>query len=65
VNENIAENIAKIINGAMLYVLQLFYNKRVLQPDFFRQTDAGYDEDELMYLKSIAEAWVKKCTIRI
>jgi pyruvate formate lyase activating enzyme len=64
VNENIVENIAKIINGAKLYVLQRFYKKRVLRPDFFYQTGAGHDEDELMNLKSIAEAWVKKCTIR-
>jgi len=35
-------------------------NCNMLCPEVFK-----YDEDELMYLKSIAEAWVKKCTIRI
>jgi len=64
VNENIIENIAKTIEGAMLYALQRFYNTKILRPEFFREADAGYDEDELIYLKSIAEAWVKKCTIR-
>ena len=58
------ENIAKIIKGAMLYVLQRFYNTNVLHPEFFQKVQAAYDEDELITLKSLAEPWVKKCIVR-
>lgn len=64
VNEQDIENIAKIIKGAMLYVLQRFHNTEVLNPGFFQETEADYDEPELMMLKSLVDRWVEKCIIR-
>ena len=64
VDAHIIKNIARTIEGAMLYVLQRFHNAGILHPDFFQATEPGYDEDELMHLKSIAEPWVKKCIVR-
>ena len=64
VDGKIIIDIAKIIEGAMLYTLQPFNNFIVLQPEFFKETNAGYDEDQLMDLKSLAEPWVQSCIIR-
>jgi pyruvate formate lyase activating enzyme len=57
-------NIVKTIKGSMLYALQRFNNSDVLHPEFFKEGNATYDDDELMTLKSIAEPWVKKCIAR-
>jgi pyruvate formate lyase activating enzyme len=64
VDAKIIRNIVKIIEGAMLYVLQPFINSKVLHPEFFKATNPGYEEDELMDLKSLAEPWVQNCIIR-
>lgn len=64
VDAKIIRNIAKIIEGAMLYTLQPFNNSKVLHPEFFKATNPGYEEDELMDLKSLAEPWVQSCIIR-
>ena len=64
VDAKIIRNIVKIIEGAMLYALQSFNNLKVLQPEFFKATDPGYEEDELMDLKLLAEPWVQSCIIR-
>jgi len=64
VDEQSIEEIAKAIRGATLYVLQHFRNGRVLHPEYFAENQGSYDEDGLRHLKSIAEPWVKKRTIR-
>ena len=64
VDAKIIRNIVKIIEGAMLYALQSFNNLKVLQPEFFKATKPGYEEDELMDLKLLAEPWVQSCIIR-
>jgi len=64
VDAKIIWDIANIIEGARLYVLQRFNNRRVLHPEFFSKTDAGYDEADHFHLKSIAESLVRKCIIR-
>jgi pyruvate formate lyase activating enzyme len=64
VDANIIRNIAKIIEGAKLYVLQPFNNANVLDPKFFTAADPGYERNELLYLKSIARPWVKRCIVR-
>jgi pyruvate formate lyase activating enzyme len=64
VDAGAVETIARLIQGSFLYVLQNFSQARVLQPDFFENRKAGYDQEEMMQLKSIAETWVKKCIVR-
>jgi len=64
INANIIKKISVIIKGATLYALQPFHNSKVLHPEFFRGNEAGYSEDELLYLKSIAAPWVEKCIVR-
>ena len=64
VDARIIKDIAKKIEGAMLYALQSFNNLKVLHPEFFKATKPGYEEDELMDLKLLAEPWVKSCIIR-
>lgn len=58
------ENIARIISDANLYILQPFSHKNILHPEFFRGTTPGYDMDELMYLRSVAESMVQACIVR-
>ncbi len=58
------ETIGRLIQGCSLYVLQAFRQTRVLQPDFFENRKAGYDPDEMMQLKAIAEPWVEACIVR-
>ncbi|MGD9372935.1 MAG: anaerobic ribonucleoside-triphosphate reductase activating protein [Desulfobacterales bacterium] len=64
VDARVIRKIAEIIDGAMLYVLQPFNNSIVLQPEFFKATNPGYEDAELMVLKSLAEPWVQSCIIR-
>ena len=58
------ETIGRLIRGCLLYVLQNFCQARVLEPGFFENRKAGYDQEEMMQLKSIAEPWVEKCIVR-
>ena len=64
VDVKIIKNIVKIIEGAMLYALQHFNNSKVLHPEFFKEANPGYETDELMDLKLLAEPWVQNCNIR-
>ena len=64
VNADTIRNIAKIIKGAMLYALQRFHNTNVLHPEFFKNDQFVFEDDELITLKSLAEPWVKKCIVR-
>jgi len=64
VDAGAVETIARLIQGSFLYVLQNFSQERVLQPDFFENRKAGYDQEEMMQMKSIAETWVEKCIVR-
>ena len=64
VDEKGIENIATLIDGANSYVLQRFRPRSVLHPEFFQKTGGDYDEEDLLALKSIADSWVKECTIR-
>jgi pyruvate formate lyase activating enzyme len=57
-------NISRLIQGSRLYVLQRFRNRGVLHPEFFRDCNGEYSDDELIQLKAIAERWVEKCIIR-
>jgi pyruvate formate lyase activating enzyme len=58
------KTIVRLIQGCFLYVLQQFSRARVLQPDFFKNRQAGYDQEEMMLLKAFAEPWVQKCIVR-
>jgi hypothetical protein len=58
------ETISRLIEGCSLYVLQKFNPVRVLEEEFFRNRKAGYDQEEMMQLRSIAEPWVGKCIVR-
>jgi pyruvate formate lyase activating enzyme len=58
------ETIGRLIQGCFLYVLQQFSGARVLQPDFFENRQAGYDQEEMEQLKALVEPWVQKCIVR-
>lgn len=60
----VIENISRLINGASVYALQRFHKSRMLRPDFFKENNFEYTDDELMQLKSVAEPWVKQCIVR-
>jgi pyruvate formate lyase activating enzyme len=64
VAEETVETIGRLIQGCALYVLQQVNSVRVLHPDFFKNRGAGYDQEEMMRLKSIAEPWVENCMVR-
>ena len=58
------ENIARLIQGAKLYVLQRFRNIRVLHPEFFIDNNEDYSNAELGQLQDIVRQWVGNCIIR-
>ena len=58
------ENVARLIAGSRLYVLQPFRESRVLHPDYFQGADPSYSAEEMDSLRRIAEPWVCACTVR-
>ncbi len=58
------ENICHLIQGAKLYALQQFQPTEVLNPEFFKNKDCRYTEDELGQFRSVAESWVEQCIVR-
>jgi len=58
------ENILQLIQGARLYALQRFRNSEVLHPEFFRNGNCHYSDDEMAVLKALAEQTVARCVIR-
>ncbi len=64
VTAQIIENICRLIQGAAVYALQRFHKSEMLNPQFFRETNTDYTDDELMQLKAVAESWVEKCILR-
>jgi pyruvate formate lyase activating enzyme len=60
----IIENICRRIQGAAVYALQRFHKSEMLNPEFFRETNYEYTDDELLQLKAVAEPWVEKCILR-
>ncbi len=64
VTPTVIANISRLIKGASLYALQRFHKSRMLHPDFFKEINYEYSDDELMQLKAVAEPWVKECIVR-
>ena len=64
VTAQIIENICRRIQGAAVYALQRFHKSEMLNPEFFRETNYEYTNDELLQLKAVAEPWVKDCIVR-
>jgi pyruvate formate lyase activating enzyme len=64
VTAQIIENICRLIQGAAVYALQRFHKSEMLNPEFFRETNYEYTDDELMQLKAVAEPWVQHCILR-
>jgi pyruvate formate lyase activating enzyme len=58
------EGLARLIQGARLYVLQRFRDTQVLHPEFFENRDCQYRPDEMLQLKTVAEKWVSRCRVR-
>lgn len=64
VSAQIVASIARLIRGAMLFVLQRFNDQRVLYPEFFKGSVNSFSNDELLGLKALCEPVVQKCIIR-
>jgi pyruvate formate lyase activating enzyme len=64
VDAETVEAIGRLIQGCSLYVLQPFRRTRVLDPAFFENRTAGYDHEEMIGLKAVADPWVQKCIVR-
>jgi pyruvate formate lyase activating enzyme len=64
VSTTVIENISRLIKGASVYALQRFHKSRMLHPDFFKEINYEYTDDELMQLKAVAEPWVRQCIVR-
>ncbi len=58
------EGIARLIQGARLYVLQRFRDAHVLHPEFFDDGDCQYSREELEQLQTVAGKWVARCLVR-
>ena len=64
VTASIIENICRLIQGAAVYALQRFHQAEMLHPEFFKEVDHQYTEDEMLQLKSVAAPWVRHCILR-
>jgi pyruvate formate lyase activating enzyme len=64
VTAQIIENICRLIEGARAYALQRFHKSDMLHPEFFKDTNYEYTDDELEQLKAVAEPRVQQCTLR-
>ena len=64
VTPTVIENISRLIKGARLYALQRFHKSRMLHPDFFKEINYEYTDDELMPLKAVADPWVERVIVR-
>jgi pyruvate formate lyase activating enzyme len=64
VTTQIIENICRLIEGASMYTLQRFHKSDMLHPEFFKNTNYEYTDDELEQLKAVAEPWVQTCILR-
>jgi pyruvate formate lyase activating enzyme len=64
ISPSIIEKISKTIKGAKRFTLQRFVNSNVSESEPFGRGGGEFAEDELIKLKSIADKWVMKCTIR-
>ena len=64
VTAQVIESISRLINGASLYALQRFHKSEMLHPEFFKETNYEYSDEEFEQLKAVAEPWVKQCILR-
>ena len=64
VTAEIVENICRLIQGARRYALQRFHKSEMLHPEFFKETNYEYSDDEMLQLKAVAAPWVKQCILR-
>ena len=64
VTKQIIENICRLIEGARLYALQRFHVSDMLHPEFFKETNYEYTDQELERLKAVAEPHIKQVIIR-
>jgi pyruvate formate lyase activating enzyme len=64
VTAQIIENICRLIEGAAVYALQGFYKTEMLHPEFFKDTDNEYSDDEMLQFKTVAAPWVEQCLLR-
>jgi len=64
VTARIIENICQLIQGAAVYALQRFRKTEMLHPEFFKEADYEYTDDEMLQLKAVAEPWVRQCILR-
>jgi len=64
VTAQVIESISRLINGASVYALQRFHKSEMLHPEFFKETNYEYSNDELKQFKAVAEPWVKQCILR-
>jgi pyruvate formate lyase activating enzyme len=66
VDETVIRAISRLIRGADLFVLQKvqFQQTPVLHPEFFKNKDWRFDDQEINKFRSIAAEWVRACIIR-
>lgn len=64
VNAAVMETIGRSIRGAQQFVLQHFHDTRILQPEFFRDMDPTFSDDELGSLQNRLRPYVEHCLIR-
>jgi pyruvate formate lyase activating enzyme len=64
VTPHILPDMARLIQGAGLYVLQPFQRTRILHPEYFDGIEPGYTEAEMNELRVLAEPFVRECRLR-
>jgi len=64
IDEAVIGVIARSIEGADRYVLQSFQSQRLLTPSFFQLAEPAFTSAQMHRLKTVAQRWVKHCTVR-
>ena len=64
ITARIIENSSRLIQSAAVYALQRFHKTETLQPEFFKEVDYEYTNDEMLQLKAVAAPWVNQVVVR-
>ncbi len=64
VSEEIVTVISHLIRGANLYAIQQFNETGILQPEFFKEKDCLFTDQDLQHFRDIAAPFVQECIVR-
>ena len=64
VSEEIITLISHLIQGADLYAIQQVHGNGILEPEFFKEKDSVFTDEDLQHFREIAAPLVHECIVR-